>query len=197
MKLKVGMKAPDFTLPSQLDKKIRLKSLLGKGPVALAFFPLAWTPVWTNQIPSYEADLAKFEELNAQVLGISIDHVPCLKAWAESLNGISFPLLSDFSPFAKVSKKYGIKRKEGYSERAIFVINEDGIITYIDIHNIADKPKNRILFGELKKITGKKATKTKSGTWVLYPDTWPSAQRGPRNIAPLFRMRMCLPVLSI
>lgn len=95
--------------------------------------------------------MAKFGKLNAQVLGISVDHVPCLKAWAESLGGISFPLLSDFSPQGSVAKKYGVRRKEGFSERAIFVLDKFGIIRYIDIHKITDRPKNKILFAELKK----------------------------------------------
>ncbi len=96
--------------------------------------------------------MAKFGKLNAQVLGISVDHVPCLKAWAESLGGISFPLLSDFGPLGAVARKYGVKRKEGFSERAIFVLDKYGIIRYIDIHNIKDRPKNKILFAELKKV---------------------------------------------
>jgi peroxiredoxin len=96
--------------------------------------------------------MAKFEKLNAQVLGISVDHVPCLKAWAKSLGGISFPLLSDFGPLAAVAKKYGVKRKEGFSERAIFVLDRCGIIRYIDIHDIKDRPKNKILFAELMKV---------------------------------------------
>ncbi len=96
--------------------------------------------------------MAKFQGLNAQVLGISVDHVPCLKAWAESLGGISYPLLSDFSPQAAVAKKYGVRRKEGFSERAIFVLDKYGIIRYIDIHNIKDRPKNNVLFAELKKV---------------------------------------------
>lgn len=96
--------------------------------------------------------MAKFEKLNAQVLGISVDHVPCLKAWAKSLGGISFPLLSDFGPLGAVAKKYGVKRKEGFSERAIFVLDRYGIIRYIDIHDIKDRPKNKILFAELNKV---------------------------------------------
>ena len=96
--------------------------------------------------------MAKFGKLNAQVLGISVDHIPCLKAWAESLGGISFPLLSDFCPQGAVAKKYGVKRKEGFSERAIFVLDKFGIIRYIDIHDIGDRPKNKVLFAELKKV---------------------------------------------
>ena len=92
-----------------------------------------------------------FTGLNAQVLGISVDHVPCLKAWAESLGGISFPLLSDFSPQGSVAKRYGVKRKEGFSERAIFVVDKFGVIRYIDVHDITKKPSNRVLFSEISK----------------------------------------------
>jgi peroxiredoxin/glutaredoxin len=144
MKLKIGQKAPDFTLPSHLDKDITLSQFHGKN-VVIAFFPQAWTPVWSEQIPSYEAQKAKFGGLNAQVLGISIDHVPCLKAWADSLGGITYPLLSDFWPHGKIAKKYGVLRKEGYTERAIFILDKEGIIRYIDIHDIDDQPNNEIL----------------------------------------------------
>ncbi len=90
--------------------------------------------------------------MNAQVLGISIDHVPCLKAWAESLGGIHFPLLSDFWPHGRVAEQYGVLRSEGHSERAIFVIDRRGIIRYIDIHNIDEQPDNAVLFAELEKL---------------------------------------------
>lgn len=83
--------------------------------------------------------------MNAQVLGISVDHVPCLQAWAESLGGVSFPLLSDFWPHGAVSDTYGVLRKEGHSERALFVIDKQGIIRYIDIHDIDDQPYNEEL----------------------------------------------------
>ena len=90
--------------------------------------------------------------MNVQVLGISIDHIPCLQAWAESLGGINYPLLSDFWPHGKVCRKYHVLRKEGKSERAIFIIDKDGIIRYIDIHDIDDQPDNEVLLDELKKI---------------------------------------------
>ena len=90
--------------------------------------------------------------MDVQVLAISVDSIPCLRAWAESLGGINFPLLSDFWPHGTVAKKYGVLRKEGHSERAIFIIDKDGIIRYIDIHDIDDQPDNEVLLGELKKI---------------------------------------------
>jgi glutaredoxin len=90
--------------------------------------------------------------LNAQVLGISVDHVPCLQAWAESLGGISFPLLSDFWPHGAVSDKYGVLRTDGKSERALFIVDKAGIIRYIDIHDIDDQPYNEELRKALREI---------------------------------------------
>ena len=96
---------------------------------------------------------ATFEELNVQVLGISVDHIPCLQAWQESLGGITYPLLSDFWPHGKVAKKYGVLLNEaGKSERAIFIIDKKGVIRYIDIHDIDEQPNNDVLLAELKKI---------------------------------------------
>ncbi len=103
-------------------------------------------------MPSYEASLAKLAGWNVEIIGISVDHVPCLKAWAESLGGISYPLLSDFWPHGEVAGKYGVLRKEGHSERAIFIIDRDGIIRYIDVHDIDDQPDNDLLFNELSRI---------------------------------------------
>ncbi len=83
--------------------------------------------------------------LNTQVLGISVDHIPCLKAWARSLGNISYPLLSDFWPHGEVARCYGVLRKDGKTERAIFVIDREGIIRYIDIHDIDIQPDNEEL----------------------------------------------------
>jgi glutaredoxin len=90
-----------------------------------------------------------FAGLNAQVLGISVDHVPCLKAWAESLGGIHYPLLSDFWPHGSVAERFGVLRAgDGFTERAIFVIDKKGVIRYIDIHNIDERPDNE----EVRKV---------------------------------------------
>ena len=81
-----------------------------------------------------------------------------MKAWAESLGGITYPLLSDFWPHGETAKKYGVLRSEGYSERAIFIIDKEGIIQYIDIHDIEDQPSNEVLFNELARIEPSSST---------------------------------------
>jgi len=96
--------------------------------------------------------------LNAQVLGISVDHVPCLTAWAKSLGGISYPLLSDFWPHGEVARCYGVLRHEGYSERAIFVLDRQSIVRYIDIHDISQQPDNDELRRVLREIDPEAAT---------------------------------------
>ena len=97
-------------------------------------------------------DKAKFAGLNTQVLGISVDSTDCLRAWAESLNGISYPLLSDFWPHGAVAERYGVLRPDGKSERALFVMDKWGILRYIDIHDIDLQPDNEVLFKVLRRI---------------------------------------------
>lgn len=106
--------------------------------------------------------LSKFAELNTQVLGISVDHVPSLQAWAESMEGITFPLLSDFWPHGALAARYGVLRDDGTAERAIFIIDETGFIRYIDIHDYDEQPDNEVLFAELAKVNPGKAAKAAS-----------------------------------
>jgi peroxiredoxin len=103
-------------------------------------------------MPSYEEQISEFEGLDTQVLGVSTDNVPSNDAWAKSLGGLSYPLLSDFNPQGQVALKYGVLREGGITERAIFIINKDGIIQYIDIHDINQQPENDVLFDILKTI---------------------------------------------
>jgi glutaredoxin len=84
--------------------------------------------------------------LNTQVLGISVDSVPCLAAWAESLGGITYPLLSDFYPHGEVAQRFDVLRDNGKSERALFIIDKQGIVRYVDIHDPDDQPDNWVLF---------------------------------------------------
>lgn len=154
--LKVGDMAPDFTLPTAKgtsDKdKITLSDFRGKKNVVLVFYPFAFTPVWTAQMPAYNADLAKFEGYDAQVLGVSIDSVHTNSAWAKSLGGLDYPLLSDFWPHGAVAEKYGVLRPEGQAERAIFIIDKEGKIVYIDVHDISKQPDNEDLFEVLRQL---------------------------------------------
>lgn len=103
-------------------------------------------------MPSYEDDLSKFEELNTQVLGISVDSIPSHEAWQKSIGGISYPLLSDFYPHGEVASKYGVLRPEGYTERALFVIDKDGVVRFIDVHPIDKQPDNEEIFEVLRKL---------------------------------------------
>ena len=104
-------------------------------------------------MPAYEADLDRFAGYDAQVLGISVDSVPCNTAWARSLGGLSYDLLSDFHPKGEVAKAYGAYRlNDGISERALFVVDKEGKLAYVDIHNISDQPDNEDLFEVLRKL---------------------------------------------
>src|SRR6267154_2719103 len=95
-------------------------------------------------MPGYEAEMADFERDDAQVVGISVDSVPSHVAFAKSLGGIThYPLLADFHPKGEVSKAYGVWRDDkGISERAIVVVDKEGIVRYIDVHNIGEAPEN-------------------------------------------------------
>lgn len=97
--------------------------------------------------------------METQVLGLSVDSTDCLRAWAESLGGITYPLLSDFWPHGQVAHLFGVLRPDGKSERAIFVIDKRGIIRYVDVHDIDEQPDNEVLFGELAKIEPELARK--------------------------------------
>ena len=189
MTLKVGQNAPDFSLPTQFGERVQLSNFRGKN-VVLAFFPLAWTPVCTNQIPSYEDMLDQFKAENTQVLGFSVDSVPSLQAWAKSLGGISYPLFSDFWPHGEIAQRYGVLREDGRTERAVFVIDKDGVIRDIDIHDINDQPNNFELLDQLKRINGKVVESTMDenendglphGGVVMYCTRWCPDCRDARN----------------
>jgi peroxiredoxin len=99
----------------------------------------------------YEADLAKFEEMGAAVLGISVDAQPAKSAWARTLGTISFDLLSDFHPHGDVAQKYGVYRPiEGISERALFVVDKQGTIAWAKVYDIPQQPDNRELLDALR-----------------------------------------------
>ncbi|MEA2571916.1 MAG: hypothetical protein QOI24_3917 [Acidobacteriota bacterium] len=105
-------------------------------------------------MPGYEAEIADFERYDAQVVGISVDSVPSHIAFAKSLGGIEhYPLLADFHPKGEVSKKYGVwKDDKGISERAIVVVDKQGKVRYIDVHDISEAPDNAQILEVLREL---------------------------------------------
>jgi peroxiredoxin (alkyl hydroperoxide reductase subunit C) len=150
--LKINDPAPDFTLNTHNEGELNLAWYQTRKNVVLAFYPGDWTPVCSNQIPQYDKDIEMFERYDAQLLCISVDSIPCHKAWAKSLGGVSFPLMADFYPHGEVAQKYGVFNKRGYSERALFVIDKSGILRYLEHVDIATQPDNNVLFEQLAKL---------------------------------------------
>jgi peroxiredoxin len=137
--LEVGTEAPDFTLRSTPDQLLSLFECRG-GPVILAFYPEDWSPVCSDQLGLYQAVLPEFERFGAQLIGISVDGVWCHLAFARDRN-LHFPLLADFEPKGDVSRAYRAYRvQDGTSERALFVIDADGIVRWSYVSPVAVNP---------------------------------------------------------
>jgi peroxiredoxin len=140
--LAAGTPAPEFTLPAGPDRKVSLENYRGR-PVILAFYPADWSPVCGDQMALYNEILPEFKRHNAELLGISVDGPWCHRAYRESRN-LRFPLLADFEPKGEVARSYGVYRDgEGVSERALFVLDNDGRISWsyvspIDVNPGAD-----------------------------------------------------------
>jgi len=156
LKVKVGERAPDFTLPAVGGGKVLLGDYLGKKNVVISFVPAAWTPVCSDQWPGYNIVKDLFDQNDAVLLGITVDNIPTLYAWTTQMCGgegkLWFPVLSDFWPHGAVADKYGVLRSDGVSERAIFVIDKKGGIRYIDVHDINDRPRLEDIVGALGKL---------------------------------------------
>ena len=105
-------------------------------------------------MPGFEAEMADFERYDAQVVGISVDSIPSHIAFARSIGGIhTYPLLADFHPKGEVSKKYGVyNENKGHCERAIFIVDKQGIVRYIDVHVISEAPDNAQLIEVLRDL---------------------------------------------
>ncbi|HEK21358.1 MAG TPA: peroxiredoxin [Bacteroidetes bacterium] len=129
MPLLPGTPAPEFSLPDSMGNLISLSDYRGKD-VMLVFYPLDWSPGCSQQLDLYQSELSEFEQKGIQLLGISVDSLYTHGAWAAT-RGITFPLLSDFEPKGETAKKYHVYReKDGFSERALFLIDKNGIIRY-------------------------------------------------------------------
>ena len=150
-KPKVGDRSIDFSLQDQNRKTFRLSDHLGKR-VLLSFHPLAWTSVCAKQMRALEDNKRTFDSLNIVAVGISVDSVPCKKAWAESLGIMNTSLLSDFWPHGGVAQLYGILReKDGFSERANILVDQTGNIALIRIYDLKQIPDSNEVMDLLKK----------------------------------------------
>lgn len=150
--LKEGTTAPDFELRDASGTPVRLSDYRGSA-VLLVFYPLDWSPGCSQQLDLYQSEMAEFERRKVKIIGISVDSIYSHGAWAVVRN-LNIPLLSDFNPRGAVAKKYNVYREEdGFSERALYVIDRDGKIRFGEIspylHHI---PDINILFKKLEEI---------------------------------------------
>jgi peroxiredoxin len=137
--LKAGTPAPDFDLRTTPDQSVTLREFRGR-PTILAFYPADWSPVCSDQMALYNEILPEFRRFNAELLGISVDGVWCHLAFSKHRK-LHFPLLSDFEPKGNVASNYGVYRKQdGVTERALFVIDSDGIIRWSYVSPIGINP---------------------------------------------------------
>jgi peroxiredoxin len=137
--LPAGTPAPEFSLNVTPDQKLSLSELRGK-PVILAFYPADWSPVCGDQMALYNEILPEFQKFGAELIGISVDGAWCHEAFAKDRN-LHFPLAADFEPKGAVAKSYGAYRSgDGVSERALFVIDQNGVIAWSYLSPIAINP---------------------------------------------------------
>ncbi len=150
--LKVGDVAPDFTLKTPSRENWHLSDFRGKKNVVLAFVPFAFSSVCSAQLPAYEAELSRFQDLDTEIVSISMDSMYAMGAWAKSMQ-TSFPLLSDFYPQGQAVDLYGLRHPLGMSNRAVIAIDKEGIIRYIEVlDSPGDMPDNEDLFEALRKF---------------------------------------------
>jgi peroxiredoxin len=134
-----GTTAPEFSLHSTPDQPVSLSEFRGR-PVILAFYPADWSPVCGDQMALYNEILGEFRRFNAELMGISVDGIWCHLAFAQDRK-LRFPLLADFEPKGDVARRYGVYRAhDGTSERALFVIDADGIIRWSYVSPVGINP---------------------------------------------------------
>lgn len=152
LKVKVGEPAPDFSLPSVSGGTVTLSQYRGQKNVVISFVPAAWTPVCSDQWPGYNIVKELFDENEAVMLGITVDNIPTLYAWMNQMGELWFPVLSDFWPHGAVADRYGVLRNDGVSERALFVIDKQGILRAIHVADINVRPDLEWCSIELEKL---------------------------------------------
>jgi peroxiredoxin len=152
-----GVRAPDFSLQTTPDQGVSLQDFRGQ-PVILAFYPADWSPVCGDQMTLYNEVLPEFHRHDAALFGISVDGVWCHLAFARDRK-LKFPLLSDFEPKGEVARMYGAYRQhDGFCERALFVIDPEGIIRWSYLSPIGINPGADGILKALENLSRKEAT---------------------------------------
>ena len=152
MALSVGTAAPDFMLKDQNQKDVKLSDYRGKKNVVIVFYPLDWSPVCTNEHACFVNDMKRFEQLDAQVLGISVDSAWSHKAFAEKL-GIQYPLLADFQPRGAVGDKFGVYLADkGITGRAIAIVDRSGKLAWVKNYDLPTQPDIQEVAEALAKV---------------------------------------------
>jgi peroxiredoxin len=156
--IKIGDKAPDFTLPSNLEvdgkpgKKVSLSDYKGKN-VVLAFYPMDFSPFCTQEGTCFVNDFGRFEGAKAQVLGISCDSHWAHKAFAEKLK-LPYPLLSDYQPKGDVGRKYGVYLEDkGFESRSTVILDREGIVRWAKTVEVPSVPDTKEMLAELAKLS--------------------------------------------
>jgi len=153
--LLAGTAAPDFTLQSAPDQTVSLRACRGQ-PVILAFYPADWSPVCGDQMALYNEVLSEFQGYGAKLLGISVDGAWCHRAFADQRK-LHFPLLADFEPKGAVARRYGVYRDgDGFSERALFVIDGEGIIRWSYVSPVGVNPGADGILRALAAVAGER-----------------------------------------
>ena len=156
--LQPGTPAPDFNLRSTPDQWLTLNEFRGQ-PVVLAFYPADWSPVCGDQMALYNEMLSEFQHLGAELIGISVDGSWCHAAFSQNRK-LHFPLLADFEPKGAVAKLYGVYRQgEGTSERALFVIDAEGVIHWSYVSPVGVNPGADGILSALEELQSKSEAK--------------------------------------
>ena len=152
LKVAQGQAAPDFALKSVSGKTIRLSDFKGKQNVLISFIPNAWTPVCSDQWPGYNLARPLFEQQNTTILGISTDNIPTLFAWTREMGDLWFRVLSDFWPHGSTADAYGVLRSDGTAERALILVDKQGIIRWIHVSDINLRPELGMIMAALASL---------------------------------------------
>jgi peroxiredoxin len=147
----IGEKTPDFTLPSDSwENKVSVEETRQEGLVVLFFYPGDWSNVCTDEMGQLQQQIGRFEEKGVRVVGLSVDSPWPHKAWAEE-RGIGFSLLSDFG--RGMLEEYGVKHEAGFSERAYFVIDQQGVARAKKVEDSPrDQPEVEEVIEDLEKV---------------------------------------------